>query len=305
MRSSEERTGNPLLSSDLSSSQSSHTPRFAASQVRAEATPPHRPALDGDEPGSYRACRRLLSRIFSRQSSQDSSSGSSSVSSFDDNGSSSTDGDSTDGSRGARNCRAVLTSVHGNSHGGIRSAVAQPRMPSGREPGVGSHNNARNEVSASSWLSSVPPGHRSPLLSRRHARVESAHSSASQEGGYAHPQHLPRRWAYLQRNATQAGAEDEEEEEGDEEDDEEEEEEKEGAVGFGAYGEKCPCKLEEEALPEVQGTADDFSARNRVGMRENYSASGSLVGVENVMDDEREKAISSADQEKLRKIKER
>lgn len=292
----------------MSSSQSSHTPRFAASQIRAEATPPHRPALDGDEPGSYRACRRLLSRIFSRQSSQDSSSGSSSVSSFDDNGSSSTDGDSTDGSRGARNCRAVLTSVHGNSHGGSRSGVAQPRMPSGREPGVGGHNNARNEVSASSWLSSAPPGRRSPLLSRRHARDETTHSSPSLEGGYAHPQHLPRRWAYLQRNASQAGAEDEEEEEEDdeEEDDDDEEEEKEGAVGFGAYGEKCPCKLEEEALPEVQGTADDFSARRRVGMRENYSApSASLVGVENVMDDEREKAVSSADQEKLRKIKER
>lgn len=195
-----------------------------------------------------------------------------------------------------RNRRADLAPIQENNHDGYRSGLAQSRMSLCREPGVGSNNTTRNGVSSSSWLSSSLHGRCSPLLSRlrRHARDESTHTTAGLEEGYTRPQHLLRQRDNLERNTSQ---DDEEEEE---EDDEENEE---GAVGLEAFGEGRPCKLRNETLPDA---AVEFSPRRRATVYENISVSmGPLSGVENQVDDQGEKPVSSRDQEKLRRIKER
>lgn len=199
-----------------------------------------------------------------------------------------------------RNRRADLAPIQENNHDGYRSGLARLRMSSCREPAVSSNNNTRNGSSSSSWLSSSLRGRCSPLLSRlrRHARDASAPSAAGLEEGYTHPQHLPRRWDNLEHNASQ---------DDDDDDDEDDEEEKEdGAVGLEAFGEGRPWKIEDETLPELEDASFEFSPCGRVGMRENVSVpTAPLSGVENRMDGEKEKPISSRDQEKLRKIKER
>ncbi|XP_070685348.1 E3 ubiquitin-protein ligase MARCHF7 [Pempheris klunzingeri] len=322
---SREQTGNSESSSSISSSYSSRTHWYTAPPVRPEATLPPRPAPDGGESEGRSSTRRLLSRLFSRRSSQDSSSGSSSVRSLDDD-SPSTGGDSVDSDDGARmsgvesdtgaseatlgsirNRRADLAPIQENNSDGYRSGLAQSRMASSwREPGVGSSSNTTSGGgSGSSWLSSSLRGHCPPLLARlrRHARDERANSAAGLEEGYCRPQHLLRRWDNLEHKASQDDDDDDEEED---EEDEDKEETEEGAVGLEAFGAGRPCRLEDETLPNLEDASVEFSPRRRVGLFENLSASvGPLGGVESQLDVQADKPISSRDQEKLRKIKEK
>ncbi|XP_039995472.1 E3 ubiquitin-protein ligase MARCH7 [Xiphias gladius] len=325
LNSSQEQTGNPESSSDIASSYSSHTPWYTTPLARPEATLPPRPAPNGGEPEGRRSTRRLLSRLFSRRSSQDSSSGSSSVRSLDDD-SPSTGGESVDSDEGARmssvdpdaggsettlgslrNRRADLAPIQENNSAGYHSGLARSRMASWREPVASSSNNTSSGGgNSSSWLSSSLRGRCPPLLSRlrRHARDESAHSAAGLEEGYSRPQHLLRRWDDLEHKASQD--DDEEEEDVEEDEEEEENEEEEGAVGLEAFGAGRPCRLEDETLPELEDVSVEFSPRRRVAVYENLSVPmGPLSGVESQLDSQREKPISSRDQEKLRKIKER
>ncbi|XP_070759546.1 E3 ubiquitin-protein ligase MARCHF7 [Enoplosus armatus] len=319
LRSSQEQTGNPKSSSDISSSYSSHTPWYTTPLARPEAMLPPRPAPEGAEPEGRRSTRRLLSRLFSRRSSQDSSSGSSSVRSLDDD-SPSTGGESVDSDEGARmstvepdaggsevtlgslrNRRADLAPIQESNNDGYRSGLARSRMGLWREPGVGSSNNTSSGGgSSSSWLSSSLRGRCPPLLSRlrRHARDGNAHSAAGLEEGYSHPQHLLRRWDNLEHKASQEDDDDDDEED----EDNYEEEKEEGAVGLEAFGAGRSSRLEDEALPELEDASVEFSPRRRVGVYENISVSmGPLSGTES----QKEKPVSSQDQEKLRKIKER
>ncbi|XP_008283042.1 E3 ubiquitin-protein ligase MARCHF7 [Stegastes partitus] len=328
LHSSQEQTRNPDSSSDISSSYSTHTPWYTTPLKRPDATLPPRPAPEGGESEGRRSTRRLLSRLFSRRSSQDSS-GSSSVRSLDDE-SPSTGGESVDSDEGARmsavdpdtvasettlgshrNHRADLTPIQENNSDGYHSGLPrQARMASWREPGVSSSNsNSSGGGSSSSWLSSSLRGRCPPLLSRlrRHARDESTHSAAGLEEGYSRPQHLLRRWDNLEHKASQDDDDDDDdddEEEDEEEEDEEEEEE--GAVGLEAFGAGRACRLEDETLTDLEDASIEFSPRRRVGVYENISVSrGPLGGVESQLDCQKEKTISSRDQEKLRKIKER
>ncbi|KAE8297460.1 E3 ubiquitin-protein ligase MARCH7 [Larimichthys crocea] len=324
LHSSQEQTGNPESSSDISSSYSTRTPWYTTPLARPEATLPPRPAPEGGETEGRRSTRRLLSRLFSRRSSQDSS-GSSSVRSLDDD-SPSTGGESVDSDEGARmsnvepdtggsevtlgslrNRRADLAPIQENNNDSYHSGLARPRMSLWREPGVGSSNNTSGGggSGSSSWLSSSLRGRCPPLLARlrRHTRDESTHSAAGLEESYSRPQHLLRRWDNLEHKSSQ---DDDDEEEEDDEDEDEEEEKEEGAVGLDAFGSGRPRKLEDDTLPELEDASIEFSPRSRVGVYENLSVSmGPLSGVESQLDGQREKAVSSRDQEKLRKIKER
>ncbi|XP_074470451.1 E3 ubiquitin-protein ligase MARCHF7 isoform X1 [Sebastes fasciatus] len=316
LHSSAEPTRIPDSTSKISSSYSSHTSRYTTPLPRPEATLPPRPAPEGGEPDGRSSTRRLLSRLFSRRSSQDSSSGSSSVRSLDDD-SPSTGGESVDSDEGPRtssvepdtggseatlgslkNRRADLSPIQENNDG-YRSGLARSRTTSWREPGVGSSNDTTSSGGGSSysWLSSSLRGRCPPLLSRlRRHRDESTHSAAGSEEGYSRPQHLLRRWDDLEHKATQ------EDDDDDDEEDEEEEEEDEGAVGLEAFGAGRPCRLEDEALPELEDASVEFPPRHRVGVHDNISVStGPFGGVESP----KEKTVSSTDQEKLRKIKER
>lgn len=303
-------------SSDIPSSYPSHSRWYTTPVTRPEPTLPLQPAPEGAEPEGRRSTRRLFSRLFSRCSSQDSSSGSSSVRSLDDD-SPSTGGESVDSDDGARmpnvNCDAGVSETTLSSFRNRRAELA-PIKESGdgyhsvlsrsrgertwRESGISSTNTSSGGGSSSSWLSSSLHGRCPPLLSRlrRHARDESTHTGL--EEGYSRPRHLLRRWNDLDHKELQEDDDDEEEEDGDEEE--------EGAVGLEAFGAGHPCSLEDDSLPELEDVSVNFSARRRVAVYENISVStGPLSGIESQRDVQKEKSISSQDQEKLRKIKER
>ncbi|KAL3993160.1 intelectin [Sarotherodon galilaeus] len=312
LNSSQEQTERPESSSHTSSSYSSNAPWYATPVPRAEPTLP-RPIPEGAEPEGRRSTRRLLSRLFSRRSSQDSSSGSSSVRSVDDD-SPSTGGESVDSDEGTRMSsvdpdtgrstmgslrknRADLSSIQESNRGDYHSGLPRPRMASWREPGV-----SNGGGSSSSWLSSSFRGRCPPLLSRlrRHARDESTQSTVASEEGYRRPQRLLRRWDDLELKTSQDDGDD------DNEEDEEENEEEEGAVGLEAFGAGRTYTIENETLPELEDASVEISPRRRVRVYENISISvGPLGGAESQPDDQKEKNISSRDQEKLRKIKER
>ncbi|XP_034536068.1 E3 ubiquitin-protein ligase MARCH7 [Notolabrus celidotus] len=327
LHSSQEQKGNPESPSSVSSSYSSW---YAPPPSRPEATLPPRPAPEGVESEGRSSTRRLLSRLFSRRSSQDSSSGSSSVRSVDDD-TPSTGGESVDSDEGARttgepdaagsdanfgslrNRRADLAPIQENNNVGYQSGLPRSRMASWREPGVGSSNSTSSSGgggSSYSWLSSSLRSRCPPLLARlRRHREENTHSAAGSEEGYTHPPHLLRRWDDLEHKTSPDDDdedEEEEEEEEEEEDEEEEEEEEEGAVGVEAFGTGHPCRLESEILPELEDTSVEFSPRRRVGVFENASAPlGPLSAADSQLEGQREKQISTGDQEKLRRIKER
>ncbi|XP_010784563.1 E3 ubiquitin-protein ligase MARCH7-like, partial [Notothenia coriiceps] len=323
LRSSQEPTRNPVPSSNTTStSYSSHTSRFTTHLPRPEAPLPARPvplparpAPEGVESDSRSSTRRLLSRLFSRRSSQDSSSGSSSVRSLDDD-SPPTGGESVDSEEGprvssvepaaggsegglGRNRRADLAPIQENND---RREQAPSRTTQWREPGVGSSNTSSSGGGGSSysWLSSSLRGRCPPLISRlrRHTLGQNAHSAAGSEEGYSRPQHLLRRWDNLEHKVTQEDDDDEDEDDDEEEDedDEEEEEEDEGAVGLEAFNAGRPCRLQGETLPELEDTAVDVPLHRRA--YDNISSHMVALGAES----QREKP--TADQEKLRKIKE-
>ncbi|XP_040904183.1 E3 ubiquitin-protein ligase MARCH7 [Toxotes jaculatrix] len=327
LHSSQEQRRTSESSSDISSSYSSHTPWYTSPLARAEATLPSRPAPEGGDPEGRRSTRRLLSRLFSRRSSQDSSSGSSSVRSLDDD-SPSTGGESVDSDEGARmssvdpdaggsettlgihrNRRTDLTPIQENNGDSYRSGLARSRMASWRDPGVSSSNNTSSGGgSSSSWLSSSLRGRCPPLLARlrRHARDASGQSATGLEDGYSRPQHLLRRWDNLEHKASQEEDDDDNDDDEEEEEEEEENEEEEGAVGLEAFGAGHPCRLEDETLPDLEDASVEFSPRRRAAVYENISLSlGPFSGVESQLDGQKDKPISSRDQEKLRKIKER
>ncbi|XP_026020568.1 E3 ubiquitin-protein ligase MARCHF7 isoform X2 [Astatotilapia calliptera] len=312
LNSSQEQTERPESSSHTTTSYSSNAPWYATPVPRPEPTLP-RPIPEGAEPESRRSTRRLLSRLFSRRSSQDSSSGSSSVRSVDDD-SPSTGGESVDSDEGTRMSsvdpdtgrsimgslrknRADLSSIQESNCSDYHSGLPRPRMASWREPGV-----SNGGGSGSSWLSSSFRGRCPPLLSRlrRHARDESTQSTVASEEGYRRPQRLLRRWDDLELKTSQDDGDD------DNEEDEEENEEEEGAVGLEAFGAGRTYTIENETLPELEDASVEISPRRRVRVYENISVSvGPLGGAESQSDDQKEKNISSRDQEKLRKIKER
>ena len=207
-----------------------------------------------------------------------------------------------------RSRRADLAPIQENCNDGYRSGVTRSRTASWREPGVGSSNTNTTTSSGGSsgsysWLSSSLRGRCPPLLSRlrRHAQNESAHS----EGVYSRPQHLLRRWDDLEHKATQEEEDDDDDdvEEDEDEDEEEEEEEDEGAVGLEDFGAGLPCRLEDETLPDLEDASVGFSPLHRVGVYDNTSLSMGPLGAESQL--EKETLVSSRDQEKLRKIKER
>ncbi|KAF6732687.1 E3 ubiquitin-protein ligase MARCH7 [Oryzias melastigma] len=306
--SSRQQTGNSE-SSSISSSYSSppwHTPPLA----RPEPVP-SRSNPDVGEPEGRSSTRRLLSRLFSRRSSQDSSSGSSSVRSLDDD-SPSTSGESVDSDEGVRtsgadpdnggsetalgslrNHRADLSTIQeGNSY---NSGPPRPTRPTWNVGGSSSSTNGRWSPS---WLSSSLRGRCPPLLSRlrRHARQGSSHSASSLEEGSSHT--LLRRWDEHQ------SSQEEDEEDEEEEEEEEEDDEVEGAVGLEALSTGRSCRLERESLPELEDAPVSFLPRSRAGLFERITASMVQLGdVESKPEDP--KSISSRDQEKLLKIKER
>ncbi|KAM4744177.1 E3 ubiquitin-protein ligase MARCHF7 isoform 2-T2 [Anableps anableps] len=306
LRTTQEHERNPEFSGAFSS-YSSHNPWQSTSLSRPEPTLP-RPSAEGGEPEGRSSTRRLLSRLFSRRSSQDSSSGSSSVRSLEDD-SPSTSGESVDSDEGAgtssvdadiggvatasdslRNHRTDLSPIQENNTG--HSGPARSRMASWREPfASGGSSSGGGGGRGSSWLSSSFRGRCPPLLSRlrRYAREDGSHSGSEQ--GYSRPQHLLRRWDDLEHKASQ-----DEEEDEDEDDDEEEE----GAFALDAFADSYADRIEDEPLPELEVV---FSPRHRLGVLENVAAS---VGrVERQPEGQKEKTLSSRDQEKLRRIKEK
>ncbi|XP_047219726.1 E3 ubiquitin-protein ligase MARCH7 isoform X1 [Girardinichthys multiradiatus] len=307
LRSAQEQARNPE-SSGVFSSYSSHSPRQSTSPRRPEPTVP-RPSAEGGEPESRSSTRRLLSRLFSRRSSQDSSSGSSSIRSLEDD-SPSTSGESVDSDEGAgtssvdpgiggagttsdslRNHRTDLSPIQENNTG--HSGLTRPRMALWREPSVSSSGGGGR---SSSWLSSSFRGRCPPLLSRlrRYAREDGTHSASRAEESYSHPQHSLRRWDDLELKASQ----DDEEEEDDDDDDDEEEEA--GAFALDAFANSYVDRIEDETLPDLE---DVFSPRRRLGVLENLSTS--MGRVERQPEDQKETTLSSKDQEKLRRIKEK
>lgn len=278
----------------LSPSFPSRASRYAAPPPRADTALPPRPNPEGGESDGTRSTRRLLSRLFSRRSSQDSSSGSS-VRSLDDDGATA-GGKSLASDQGCRTSHVEPSARTSEATFGVlrnrrtERAPPQESNPAGyrsgpsqacREAGAGS-GNSRNGAVASSWLSSSLRDRCSPLLSRlrRHARDESERSSG--------------RWGNTDRSSSQ---------DDDRNDEEEEEEKEEGAVGLGAFGNGTSSRLEDEVRPDL---TDGFSPRRRVGACESVAFPRSLrSGIENQMDEQKETGVSSKDQEKLRKIKER
>uniref|UniRef100_A0A3B5L320 RING-type E3 ubiquitin transferase n=1 Tax=Xiphophorus couchianus TaxID=32473 RepID=A0A3B5L320_9TELE len=85
-----------------------------------------------------------------------------------------------------------------------------------------------------------------------------------------------------------------------EEDEDDDEEEEEGAFALDAFAESYADGIEDEALPELEVV---FSPRRQLGVLENLSASLGR-GERQPESDQKEKTLSSKDQEKLRKIKE-
>lgn len=273
----------------LSPSFPSCTSRYAAAPPRADTALPPRPNPESGEADGTRSTRRLLSRLFSRGSSQDSSSGSS-VRSSDDDGAAAggravaSDQGSTTSTRTSeaifgslRNGRTERPRLQESNPGGYRSGPSQAGLPSCLEAGAHS-GNPRNGGTASSWLSSSLRGRCSPLLSRlrRHSRDENERSSG--------------RWGNTDRSSLQ-------------DDDCDEEEKEKEAVGLGAFGNSSSSRLEDEVRPDA---TDEFSPGHRVGACGNVAFHrGVLSGIENQMEDQKETAVTSKDQEKLRKIKER
>lgn len=207
-----------------------------------------------------------------------------------------------------RSRRADLAPIQENNSDGYRSGLTRPRMALWREPGVGSSSNTSSGGgTSSSWLSSSLRGRCTPLLSRlRRHRDGSANAAAVLEEGYSRPQHLPRRWDTPEHKASQEDDDDDEDDEDEDDEEDDDEEKEEGAVGLEAFGQGRPCKLEDETLPELEDASVEFSPRRRVGVYENISVSmGPLSGVQSQLDGQTDKPISSRDQEKLRKIKER
>ncbi|KAM8893711.1 E3 ubiquitin-protein ligase MARCHF7 isoform 2-T2 [Spinachia spinachia] len=304
---SREQTRGVVSSSSTSSSYGSYTSRYAPPQTRPEAALPPRPAPEGEESEGRSSTRSLLSRLFSRRSSQDSLSGSSSVRSLD-NDSPSTGGESLDSDDGPsresntgvpeatlggrRNRRADIAPIKEDNEG-YHGTLAEERTASRREPGVssGSINDSSSRSTGGSgsysWLSSSLRRHCPPLLSRlrRHGGDDSTHTAEGSEEG--RPQHLLR-WDDLEQK-------DEEEEEEEEDDDDDNEDDDQGAVGLEGFSAGRPRRREDETLPELQDVSAAFPARSRVGFL------GSLGAAES----RPEKPVSSTDQEKLRKIKER
>ncbi|XP_054900749.1 LOW QUALITY PROTEIN: E3 ubiquitin-protein ligase MARCH7 [Poeciliopsis prolifica] len=307
-------------SSSSSSSSSSHTPWQSTPLSRPELALPQSSA-EGGEPEGRSSTRRLLSRLFSRRSSQDSSSYSSSVRSLDDD-SPSTSGESVDSDEGAgpsgtdpdiggpatpsdslRSQRTDLSTIQESSpgHGGL----GQSGTASWREPSVSSSSSSSSGGGGggrgSSWLSAPFRARCPPLLSRlrRYAREDGPHSPSGSEQDCSRPQHLLRRWDDLEHKASQD--EDEEDEEEDDDDEEEEEEEQQRVFALDAFAESYADGIEDEALPELEVV---FSPRRRQGVLENLSASLGR-GERQPEPDQKEKTLSSKDQEKLRKIKEK
>uniref|UniRef100_A0A8C2YYY7 RING-type E3 ubiquitin transferase n=1 Tax=Cyclopterus lumpus TaxID=8103 RepID=A0A8C2YYY7_CYCLU len=289
LHSSQEQTRTPDSSSNISPPYTSHTSRYATPLPRPEATLPPRPAPEGGEHEGRSSTRRLLSRLFSRRSSQDSSSGSSSVRSLDDD-SPSTGGESVDSDEGAK-----VSSVESDARGSAATLGSLRNRRADLAPIQENNNVYRSGLAQTrtySWLSSSLRGRCPPLLSRlRRHRDESAHSAASAEEGHSRPRHLLRRWDDLEHKATH------EDDEDDEEDDKEEKEEEEDDDG-GAVGR--PCRLKDETLPELEEASIAFSPRRGVGVYDNIAGSVGPLG-----ESQLEKPVSSTDQEKLRKIKER
>lgn len=310
LRPAQEHARHPEPSGGFSS-YSSHNPWQSTPVSRAEPVLP-RPSAEVGEPEGRSSTRRLLSRFFSRRSSQDSSSGSSSVRSLEDD-SPSTSGESVDSDEGAgtsgadpdiagagtssdglRNHRADLSPIQ-ESNAGHRG-VARPRAASWREPPVTNGNGGGGR--SLSWLSSSFRGRCPPLLSRlrRYAREDGPHAASEQ--GSSRPQRLLRRWDDLEHKESQDEEEDEEEDDDDDEEDEDEEEE--GAFALDALADSFAERIEDETLPELEHV---FSPRRRLGVLESISAS--MGRVERQPEGQKEKTLSSRDQEKLRRIKEK
>lgn len=317
--SSQEQTRSSEPSPNISYS-SSHSPWYGTPPARLETPLPQRPSPEVAEPEGRLSTRRLLSRLFSRRSSQDSSSGSSSLRSLDDD-SASHSGESADSDDGARthtvysdagrletglgnlrNPGADLTPIQETNSDGYRGGVARPRMASWREPGESGSNGSYF------WLSSSLRGRCTPLLSRlrRHASNESASSSAAGEEGYSHPQPVPKRWDDDDDEEDDDDDDDDDDEVEEEDEEDKEEEEEEGAAGLEAFGTSRSCRLEDEVLPEQEDASLEFSQRHRAQLYDNLQGSRSrLGGDESQQEAPKEKVVSSQDQEKLRKIKER
>ncbi|XP_032416605.1 E3 ubiquitin-protein ligase MARCHF7 [Xiphophorus hellerii] len=317
LRSTQEQARSALSSgvfashSSSSSSSSSHTPWQSTPLSKPELALP-RPSAEGGEPEGRSSTRRLLSRLFSRRSSQDSSSCSSSVRSLDDD-SPSTSGESVDSDEGAgpssadpdnggaataldslRSHRTDLSTIQESNPGHF--GLGRSGTASWREPSVSSSSSGGGGR-GSSWLSAPFRARCPPLLSRlrRYAREDGPHSPSGSEQDCSRPQHLLRRWDDLEHKASQ----DDDEEEDEEDDDEEEEEE--GAFALDAFAESYADGIEDEALPELEVV---FSPRRQLGVLENLSASLGR-GERQPESDQKEKTLSSKDQEKLRKIKEK
>lgn len=308
LRPAQEHARHPESSGGFSS-YSSHNPWQSTTTSRAEPVL-SRPSAEIVEPEGRSSTRRLLSRLFSRRSSQDSSSGSSSVRSLEDD-SPSTSGESVDSDEGGgtsgvdpdiggagtasdslRNHRTDLSPIQESNMG--HRGVARPRMASWREPPVTNNNGGGGR--SLSWLSSSFRGRCPPLLSRlrRYAREDGPHSASEQ--GYSHPQRLLRRWDDLEHKESQ----DEEEDEEEDDDDDDEEDEEEGAFALDALADSFADRIEDETLPELEHV---FSPRRRLGVLESISAS--MGRVERQPEGQKEKTLSSRDQEKLRRIKEK
>lgn len=183
---------------------------------------------------------------------------------------------------GRRQRGANLNPISENS-GGHRRGLA-----SWREPAVNG-NTSGAEGSGASWLSSSLRSRCPPLLARlrRYAREESGSASSGPEYNYSRPSYLRRR--------------DDLEHKEDEDDEEDEEDEKEGAVGLSGFDADHSDRTEDEVLPELEEVS--HLPRRRLGLYQNISVGP--LGDEGQLEDQKVKPLSSKDQEKLRRIKER